>query len=699
MILALALAAALFQAPDTLPVYDSPATRALVQRAIAASRELPADLQDYRAKVQSSLFVTISPDSAAGGDLPASVDEVVSTVQWERGGGLHQEVIGHRARLLLPMPYTLATIFERPWVIPHLYGSSLFTPFTGPRAVSPFGARGPEFYRYLAEDTVRITVQGQTVTLLPVSVRPRVAPTAEAPLLVLGTFYLDTERAAVARARFGFIGNDGSLPPSLGRLETFLELDNALWHGRYWLPFQQRREVLFNSKLLGGAVAARVINRFTEMEFNTGWKPAGDRVTLTWAQQTNAFAEWRGDVGSDAGDYSTRDFDDLRIATETADPRGQGLRVQLHYERANHLFRYNRVEGAFLGVGGRLTPPDPRRERWQLYGTAGWALAESTARGEVGASWGQAVAPSGRAGIDYGAQAAVYRRLHDIQPFRPTYNWDLVYTLPALLWGSDRRDYYDATGAEAAATFSRDRWSGRLGGRVERWDSVRVNTQSFLFGKATEFGPLAGVDVGTHAALEGGAGYALGPGAFGMGNSAIVHGDAEVGLADFRFTRVVGLVSLRYGLGPFTFATRVDGGQAWGQVPPQKLFRFGSAEGLRGYEPNEFGGSTAVLARARFLTALPPRSAQPLARVGWFLVPPLRPALVLVQEMGYTRVESGLGDELARLFARPTDGVRNSVGVGLSILDDALTAEYLVPVGANSRDRPGRWYVGLAFWY
>src|SRR5215218_7931018 len=157
--LALALIAVLFQAPDTVPTYDSPATQALVQRAIEASREIPADLRDYRATVQSSLYVTVAPDSVAGGDLPASVDEVVSTVQWERTGALHQRVVGHRTRLLIPLPYTLATIFQRPWVIPHLYGSSLYSPFAGPRAISPFGLRGPEVYQYSAEDTVVIQVQ------------------------------------------------------------------------------------------------------------------------------------------------------------------------------------------------------------------------------------------------------------------------------------------------------------------------------------------------------------------------------------------------------------------------------------------------------------------------------------------------------------------------------------------------------------
>ena len=48
--LALALLAALVQAPDTVPIYDSPATEALVRRAIEASREIPADQRLSRAQ-------------------------------------------------------------------------------------------------------------------------------------------------------------------------------------------------------------------------------------------------------------------------------------------------------------------------------------------------------------------------------------------------------------------------------------------------------------------------------------------------------------------------------------------------------------------------------------------------------------------------------------------------------------------------
>jgi hypothetical protein len=702
MILVAAVLAIFLQDPDTIrPVFDSPETRALVERTILASGEIPPDLIDYRADVQTSMFITLATDSIGGGDLPASVDEMVSEVRWHRDG-LHQDVRGHRTRLLVPLPYTLGTIVERPWVVPHLYGSEIFTPFAGRRAVNPFGPRGPDFYRYTSLDTVRLRVQSDLVTLVPVAVRPRVVPAADGPLYVVGTFYIDATRGAVARARLGFVGRGSDLPRSLGEMGTFAELENGLWEGRYWLPYQQRRDVTFESRILGGAITARVVSRFLSYDFNTGWGPQGPREQLTWnlTDGSAAFAGWRNEVGEDAGLYSMDDFADLRIATATAArPEGSGPDLQLHYEKGSHLFRYNRVEGPFLGVGGRLVPPDPRRTPWQLYGTGGWAFAEETARGEVGFLWGEPVARRPLGATDFGAGLGVYRRLQDILPFRPTYNWDWIYTLPAALFGSDQRDYYDATGVELFGTVRSGHWDGRIGGRYERHDSLRVNTTRYLFGQADEFGPLAGIDPGNQVAVEGSAGYSLGPGAFGMGNSLVARVSAESGVGDFSYQRLWGLLTARYQLGPLTAAGRVDGGRAWGGAPPQRLFRFGSLEGLRGYENNEFGGSSALLARGRFLIGLPPRSTQPLARVDMFLIPPLRPALVLLGESGWTEVDEQLADELQRLRAVPTDGFRSSVGIGLSLFEDAVSIERLEPVGAGSDEREGKWYFGLTYWY
>jgi hypothetical protein len=290
-----------------------------------------------------------------------------------------------------------------------------------------------------------------------------------------------------------------------------------------------------------------------------------------------------------------------------------------------------------------------------------------------------------------------YRRLRDIQPFRPTFVWDWFYTLPALLWGSDPRDYYDATGGELSLIARRPKLSSRATLRYERHDSVSVNTSRFLFGGADEFTSLASVQAGNLAAVELGTQFSAGPGAFGIGNSLLMRLEGEAGFADFRYQRVTALASARYSLGPITLAARGDAGRAWGEAPPQKLFRFGSVEGLRGYEQNEFGGSTAFLGRARLLLGIPPRSGQPLARAGLFMIPPLRPNLVLLGETGWTDVGADLIDELDRLGSRPTNGFRSSVGVGLSIFDDAVTAEWMRPV--DEPEMSDRWYFGLTYWY
>ncbi|HET7041890.1 MAG TPA: hypothetical protein VFI13_07715, partial [Gemmatimonadales bacterium] len=94
-----------------------------------------------------------------------------------------------------------------------------------------------------------------------------------------------------------------------------------------------------------------------------------------------------------------------------------------------------------------------------------------------------------------------------------------------------------------------------------------------------------------------------------------------------------------------------------------------------------------------------PRSTRPLGRVGYFLIPPLRPSLVLVGESGWSRIDDSLRDELSLLRARPTDGALTSLGVGVSFLDDAVTIERLEPVGPSASERSGRWYAGLTYWY
>lgn len=684
-------------APDS--IWDSSATRELVNRVIRTGTTVPPGLDDYRAAMGSVIYLSLQSDTAQGGELPVTVDEFAGEVQWERDGDLQQTVRGHRVRMLAPTPYTLGSLLEAPWIIPHLYGNTInvfsLSPTPGGRtqisqAIHPFSLRGIDFYHYRGGSPVRVSTSSGVTTLVPITVRPRpgaLEATTGRQRLVAGTFWVDFDRAAVARARFGFAERGGRFVVT--ETGVFFELESALVEGQYWLPYRQRREIQVASPLLGGAVAVRIVTTLSDFEVNTGWDAPQPGARMVTELRPGAFENV---PPAEAEPTDIADFADL-VAVVRPPQSTEGVQVAVRYERGDHLFRYNRVEGAFVGLGTRIQPRDPEARDWSVYAHAGWAFAEATPRGELAFRWhpGSPTQPGARWSADVGA----YRRLRDMTSFRPPLQWELGYALGAALGGYDVRDYYDAAGGELFATRRSGGWTARLGGRVERHDSVTRNTERFLFGSADEFPEVARAQPGTHAAAEATLRYARGTGAFGVGPGVIAQVTADQGFADFGVTRATALLSTRFPSRYLTLIARGDAGTVIGEAPPQFLFRFGGIEGLRGYARNEFGGSTALLGRGRLLFHLPPYGQEPLFRAGFFLFPPLRAAVVLSGDAGWASVSDDARESLARLGAVETDGVRSSYGVGLSLFDDALSIEHVWPGDGGE----GRWITGFVAYF
>lgn len=681
-------------------VFDSAATRELVVAVIRSGSTVPPELADFRADMRATVHLSLASDTAQGGELPVTVDEIAGEVRWGRGGHVLQTVQGHRVRLLAPTPYTIGSMLEAPWIVPHLYGSNItaFTLAPSPagtartlRAVHPFSYPGIAVYRYRAGNRVRVTTREGITTLLPIAVRPSpealAAPDTAADRLVAGTFWVDVDRAAVARARFGFIERGGRL--LVTETGAFFELESALVEGRYWLPYRQRRELQISSPLLGGTAAIRVVTHLSGFELNTGWAPEAAGTRLVWALQGGAFDRV---PAPEAGDTDIADFRDL-VPLVRPPARTDGYRTVLRYDRGDHLFRYNRVEGAFVGVGVRVEPRDPDRRDAHLYAHAGWAFAEGVPRGELSLRYHPWSATG--AGPRWGGVAGVYRRLRDMTSFRPPLQWELGYALSGALGGYDVRDYYDAAGAEAYGIRRAGPWTVRVGARAERHEPVVRNTERYLFGTAPDFPEVAPADAGTHAAAEGTLRYARGAGALGVTGGVVAQASAEQGFGDFGTTRATAMLSTRFPSRYVTLIGRGDGGIVTGAAPTQFLFRFGGVEGLRGYERNEFGGTEALLGRGRALLHLPPYGNEPLFRAGLFLFPPLRPALVVSGDAGWTRVNDRSREALARLGARESEGWRTSYGVGLSIFEDALSIERVWPGEGGA----GRWYVGFVAYF
>ena len=695
------LAVVLAPAAGADSIFDSPGTHELVTRVIRSGSTVPAGLDDYQAEVNSAIYLTLRADTALAAELPVTIDEVAGELRWRRGGDVQQIIQGHRVRMLAPTPYTIGSMLEAPWVIPHLYGNTIDVFSLAPtpqhrtrlaQAIHPFSLRGIDFYRYETGDTVRVRTAEGTTTLVPVTVtpQPNALAQAEERRLVAGTFWVDLDRAAVARARFGFVERSGAF---LLATETgvFFELESGLVEDRYWLPYRQRREIQIASPLLGGAATIRLMTTLSGVQLNTGWQPDSAGSRLVWRLESGAFADWRGagdDESTDLGDFA-----DLRDAVRP--PRStRGLQASLRYERGEHLFRYNRVEGAFVGVGMRIQPRDPARRDWHLYTHAGWAFAEGVPRGELSLQWHPRTDPR-LAGARWTATLGAYRRLRDMTAFRPPLHWELGYALGAALGGYDVRDYYDAQGVEAFVVRRSGFWSLRLGARYEAHDSVERNTTSSLFGSAGDFPELPGIELGSHGAGEATLRYARGSGAFGVAGGVVAQVALDQGWADFGNTRATGLLSLRFPGRYLSLIARGDAGLVTGAAPPQFLFRFGGVEGLRGYARNEFGGTTALLGRARVLLHLPPYGNEPLFRAGFFLFPPLRPAIVVSGDAGWSEVNDESAAALLRLGARATDGTRSSYGVGLSLFEDAVSVEHVWPGEGGE----GKWYVGFVAYF
>jgi hypothetical protein len=683
-------------APDS--IWDTQDTRALVTRVIQTGTTVPQGLDDYHAAMGAVIYLSLQSDTAQGGELPVTVDEFAGEVRWERDGDVQQTIHGHRVRMLAPAPYTLGSLLEAPWIIPHLYGNTInvfsLSPTPGGRtvlaqAIHPFSLRGIDFYHYRSGSPVRVTTSSGVTTLIPIHVRPRpgTLESSGRQRLVAGTFWVDFDRAAVARARFGFVERGGRFVVT--ETGVFFELESALVEGEWWLPYRQRREIQIASPLLGGAAAIRIVTTLSGFEVNTGWDAPQQGAHLVMDLRDDAFA---GTPPPEGEPTDIGDFADLVGLVRTPGST-EGVQVALRYERGEHLFRYNRVEGAFVGLAGRIQPRDPERRDWSVYAHGGWAFAESAARGELAFRWhpGDPLAP----GAHWSANLGAYRRLRDMTSFRPPLTWELGYALGAALGGYDVRDYYDAAGLELFASRRSGGWIARLGGRAEQHDSVSRNTESSLFGSAGDFPEVAPAEPGTHAAVEGMLRYARGTGAFGVGVGVIAQLTADQGFGDFGVTRATALLSTRFPSRYVTVIARGDAGVVLGAAPPQFLFRFGGIEGLRGYGRNEFGGSTALLGRARLLLHLPPYGQEPLFRAGFFLFPPLRPALVLSGDAGWAQVNDDSRASLLRLGAAETDGVRSSYGAGLSLFEDAVSIEYVWPGDGGE----GRWYAGFVAYF
>jgi hypothetical protein len=248
-------------------------------------------------------------------------------------------------------------------------------------------------------------------------------------------------------------------------------------------------------------------------------------------------------------------------------------RLRLHAPSASHVYRWNRAEGSFVGLGFAWRPSGARA----LKARGGWAFGPNEPALALAVE-----SADGRVGVE-----GTWNELRDFGPFPGQIG--VLNTISALTASDDWMDPWFSSGVRA--------FLGGASLRVERHDSARTVLDA---DDAGDFRPLPRIEEGWLGMLELTHERTLRPAV-----SIVVTGrggafDPE-GAADAR--AVGGLLGslawehTRSGAVP-QLTARVDGGLALGDVPPQQLFYLGGRGTLPGHPFREQVADAFWLARA-----------------------------------------------------------------------------------------------------
>ena len=708
---ALVLRAAWFISSLAVPALgaQTPASAVSLRQLLeAASRNnrLPDSLVSYRANVETEIAVLLRREE--GTEAVAAIEQVASTLRWNRAGRYDQRVTGYRVQQT-GANVSMLTAFQTGWLNPVLYGNRLRVrpretngngrsrPGARARdgadtlpAVHPLATDRDRYYTYSGGDTVVVIRAGdRTIPIAHVRVQPREG--AVAGVVVFdGEMALDASRGTLVRLRGYFVRTGRSRSPlarTLADAVAYVEYENGERQGAYWLPATQRIELQANAPVFGdGRAVVRIVSKFADMEVNDTTLDAATlaaadslraiaRRPLTYAptDSLTAFARWRNGLGAITEGMHADDFQDIapdRWRT-TGPPR-----FDLSAPRAADVVHFNRVEGLFTGVGGKWSLRDAA-PGVTVRANAGYAWAEQTVRGRLAVE---------RTRGPWTLEARGGRSMDITNDFRVPF--DSGNSAAALLASIDAYDYVSRNfGAVAVARRIGDRrWLARaeVGYADDRWRPSQY-TRGPLGGEAfrENRGVTEGGYVRSIAMLEWHPDRAAEFVQPGLGARFFY----ERGDGTLRYQRAEVRLNGRQPLGPLLLVARGDVGLVTGaRIPSQQLFELGRFQNLPGYGDKEFAGSRAAVLRASAIYTTPfLRNPVRVGRNLW--LPALNPGVSVGVQSGWADAPSAAAREAMNglipgydpaLLASwapvsvPTGRVRASVTAGLRFFGNAL---------------------------
>lgn len=274
----------------------------------------------------------------------------------------------------------------------------------------------------------------------------------------------------------------------------------------------------------------------------------------------------------------------------------------------NFLFRYNRVEGIFLGLGSEKKYYWDGSKRWNAYGSVGWGFKSHRWRYNLGLTRQFALAndeASSSGLFEIGAEG------HSLTDSKD--HWIIGLhenTAAALLIHEDFRDYYGREGFALHTAYSMQQ--GDLNGQlkteylIDRYSSLVNRTEWSIFGGNKVFRPNPAVDEGAmRSVLVSGGLSTVTKTSHGQEGWSI-YGNAEYARKSwggiFSFSQLVADIRRYQPIGYYdNFNIRLRVGTSTGTVPFQKVFELGGRSTVHARPFKSEIGNRMILLNAEYI--------------------------------------------------------------------------------------------------
>jgi len=631
--------------------WNSDSALALARRAVERRARAAGDttLRDYKAQAHGFLFF-LGQFGEGLTEPPRLVkaDQLELEVYWKAPQLSKQRIVGWRDRAELPTDINYHR--DHLGIVQNNFGSAIrLGEGDEVRDVPhPLGPSGPDVYDVALGDTTTIVLPQRAVRVAALRVRPRNFSTAA----IVGTLFVDLETADLVRMAFNFTPR-AYLDPQIE--DVSVVLDNALWEGRFWLPYRQEIEIRRRATWLD--IPARGIIRgrweIDNYLFNVGLAASwfgGEEITAVPKAERDSFP-WAVPLTTAIQTIAepVRENDLEQVRAEVSRIAGRRVLTGLKRQRLgarglSDLIRFNRVEGLAAGAGFVWRTPG---DDFEVRALASYGFSDGAGKGGVSI-----------ASVD-GLSFTLYRQVRDISDERVIA--PLVNSVSAQEFGDDYGDYYRATGWQLAARFD--------GGNRIAWIVAlkREHVQSLPI-RATpasgQFRPNPAItdgyhNVGTLTVRRRSEGFAVRRDVAGEVS-------AEIGSAYVRLSGT-GHLLVPLGTGSTRLLTRVQVGVGGDDLPPHRGFVMGGRGTLLGDEFREWGGRRAALIHLELRTVVPfvglpagpartpgritlaPYVAlgstdEPFPQMPWLTTPGTRVTFGLGAEwLGLFRIEAGYG--------------------------------------------------------